>query len=236
MSGGDEVLRSQRARQLVDYVTRAADAPFARLDDIGADVGSGRDVVDLTIEPQLPQDRVVAIGHTEPVRLMFAMDDDRPPTVLSRRADFPLDVVHTSFERGVNGRCLCLWEENWHDLRRTLTPLALIERIRDWFARTAAGTLHQAGQPLEPLIPAVADTLVIPAGPPASAWHLTHASTRGEIWTVVVDSEPPGDRSTVPHFPIFTLELPPQVQGALRSRPYGLDTLCQLVEPLVDQV
>ncbi|ATR19265.1 hypothetical protein CTJ15_02560 (plasmid) [Roseomonas sp. FDAARGOS_362] len=228
---GTESPRSSRARQLVHYLRSAADAPFARVDGIGFDEGSGRDVVDLTVEPQLAQDRVVAIGDTEPVRLMFWLADEHPPTVLSRRADFPLGLVHTNFEPGVNGRALCIWEENWHDLRRGLTPQALVERIRSWFTQTAAGTLHQAGQALEPLIPTVADTLIIPAGPPPATWHVVDVSKRGETLTVTVDSKPAEDAKGL-QFPIFSLVLPPQIHGALRSRPYSLEELSRLVEAM----
>lgn len=224
--------RSSRARQLVHYLRSAADAPFASVDGVGFDEGSGRDVVDLNIEPQLAQDRVVAIGDTEPVRLMFWAADEHPPTVLSRREDFPLNLVHTNFEPGVNGRALCIWEENWHDLRRGLTAQALVERIRNWFTRTAAGTLHQAGQVLEPLIPVAANTLIIPAGSPPATWHVASVSKRGGTLTVIVDREPPEDVKELLQFPIFTLQLPPQVHGALRSWPHTLEELRQLVEPM----
>jgi integrative and conjugative element protein (TIGR02256 family) len=230
-SEGTDTLRSPRACQLVNYLHSAADAPFARIDSIGVDEGSGRDIVDLTVEPQLVQDRLVAIVDAEPVRLMFWVADEHPPTVLSRRDDFPLDLVHTNFEPGVNGRCLCIWEENWHDLRRGLTPQALVERIRSWFSRTAAGTLHQAGQVLEPLIPAVADTLIIPAGPPPTTWHVVDVSKRGETLTVTVDSKPAEDAKNL-QFPVFALVLPPQVHGALRSRPRSFEELRLLVEPM----
>ena len=233
MSGeGAEMPRTARARQLVAYICDAADATFAHIDSVGTDKAGSYDIVDLTVEPQLTQDRVVAVEYREPVRLMFWADDDRPPTVLSRREDFPLDLAHTSFEQDVHGRCLCIWEENWHDLRRGLTPEALIERIRNWFARTASGTLHQAGQPLEPLLPVVAHTLVIPAGPPPAAWHVVHATKRDEIWTVVADSKPLEDAQGLPQFPLFVLELPPQVHGALRVRPHSLQELAELIAPM----
>jgi integrative and conjugative element protein (TIGR02256 family) len=227
-----DILRSPRARQLIDYVRNAVDAPFAHIDSVGFDEGSGRDFVDITVEPQLAQDRAVAIRDIEPVRLLFWAVDDHPPTVLSRREDFPLDLVHTNFEGGVNGRCLCIWEENWHDLGRGLTPQALIERIRNWFTRTAAGLLHEAGQPLEPMIPTAADTLIIPAGPPPTTWHVVDISKRGESWTVVVDSQAAEAGKEHLQFPIFALELPPQVHGAMKSRPYTFDALRQLVEPM----
>lgn len=225
-----EDLRSQRARALINYVRNSVDNTFARIDAIWID--GNRDIVDVTLEPQLPQDRAVAIANVEPIRLMFPKADDRAPNIFSLREDFPIGLVHTSFEQGVEGRCLCIWEENWHDLGRTLTPQALVERIRDWFARTAKGELHQPGQPLEPLIPVVSDTLVIPTGPPPAVWHVTESIKRDESWTVIVDNHPPRDANSSLHFPLFAVELPPQVHGALHARPENLEALCQLVEPM----
>ncbi|MHB0925929.1 MAG: Mov34/MPN/PAD-1 family protein [Gallionellaceae bacterium] len=224
-----EDLRSQRARALINYVRNSVDATFARIDAIWID--GDRDIVDVTLEPQLPQDRAVAIANVEPIRLMFPKADDRAPNIFSLREDFPIGLVHTSFDQGVEGRCLCIWEENWHDLGRTLTPQALVERIRDWFARTAKGELHQPDQPLEPLIPAVSDTLVIPTGSPSAAWHIAYSIKHNESWTVTVDSNPQKG-AKAPPFPLFALELPPQVHGALHARPENLETLRQLVDSM----
>ena len=224
-----EDLRSLRARALINYIRNSVDSTFARVDAIW--INGDRDIVDVTLEPQLPQDRAVAIANVEPIRLMFPKADDRAPNILSLRKDFPIGLVHTSFEQGVDGRYLCIWEENWHDLGRTLTPQALVERIRDWFARTAKGELHQLGQPLEPLIPAVSDTLVIPTGSPSAAWHITNSIKHNESWTITVDNNSQQD-AKVPPFPLFALELPPQVHGALHARPENLETLRQLVESM----
>lgn len=222
--------RSPRAQALVTYVLNSIDATFAHINAVSTD--GDRDIVDITVEPQLPQDRVVAITYAEPIRLVFKVADDRAPSVLSLRDDFPVGLVHTNFEQGVNGRFLCIWEENWQDLRRTLTPQMLVERIRNWFTRTATGELHQAGQALEPLIPVASDTLIIPAGPPPAIWHPIAASKRNGIYTVVVDSKPaPGDKDSL-RFPLFAHTIQPVVHGALRGRPEHLKALCDLVESM----
>lgn len=222
--------RSGRARALLDYVTGAADHPYARLDK--TDFAGPLDVVDLTVEPELPQDRTVPIIDAEPIRLSFPADDTGPPVVRSRRADFPLDLVHTVQTRDGGGTVLCVWEENWADLARNLTAQALVERIRGWFAQTARGELHQPGQPLEALVPETADTVVVPPGPPAVEWHVTGAWQRDGRWTVLLGPEPAEDAAPgAPRFPIFQVRLPPQVHGALRARPDNLEALRSLVEP-----
>ena len=231
MTSGDlQEPRSPRARQLLDYLQNAAESPYARVDSVGFEEVTGRDFIDITVEPELVQHRAVAIRNTEPLRLLFWPDDENPPSVLSRRDDFPLDLVHTNFASGSNGRSLCIWEENWSDIRRVLTAEALVERIRDWFSRTASGSLHDAGQPLEPMIPATSDTLIIPVGPPPDIWHVADVKKRGRQYVVVLDRKPIGSSSAVLEFPIFTVSLPPQVHGALHSRPYSLRALQRLVQ------
>jgi len=231
MTGGDlQAPRSPCARQLLEYISNAVEPPFARVDNVGIDEVTGRDFIDITVEPQLVQHRAVAIRNAEPLRLLFWPDDENPPSVLSLRDDFPLDLVHTNFTPGSNGRGLCIWEENWTDVRRALTAEALVERIRDWFSRTASGSLHDAGQPLEPMIPAISDTLIIPAGPPPDIWHVAEIKKRGRKHVAVLDRKPIGSGRPILEFPIFTVSLPPQVHGALHSRPYNLRALHQLVQ------
>jgi integrative and conjugative element protein (TIGR02256 family) len=222
---------SVRAQELVAYLTAAADYPFAQL--VSVKVANARDLVDLVVEPELAQDRVVPILNSEPIRLSFHHEDLCAPQVFSQRNNFPLELVHTTVDRGEHGRCLCIWEENWSDLRRNLTPQALVERIRDWFSRMARGALHQDGQPLEPLIPAASDTLVIPAGPPPTEWHLVYATQHQERWTVITEPQPhPNTPPGVPQFAIFPLRLPAQVHGALHARPYDLEGLRVLVDSM----
>lgn len=233
MKDGDpQAPRSSCARQLLDYIRHAVEPPFAQVDGVGFDEATELDFIDITVEPQLVQHRAVAIRNAEPLRLLFWPDDDNPPLVLSRRDDFPLDLVHTNFEPRSNGRGLCIWEENWAAVCRGLTAEALVERIRNWFSRTASSSLHDAEQPLEPMIPATSDTLIIPAGPPPETWYVTEMRKHGRKYVLVLDSKPAGSEDPVRQFSIFTVTLPPQVHGALHSRPYSLHALHQLVQSM----
>lgn len=217
-------MKSARARAIVAYLA-AHDYPYARLEN--AETGSNQDLIDLVVEPELPQDRAVAIIDAEPIRLSIPVDDSTSPFVFSRRSDFPHNQVHTNAAPDSNGICLCIWEENWADLRRGLTAQALIERIRNWFTRMATNTLHQEGQALEPLLRATANSLILPAAPLPTNLAVWSADKYNGQWTMLLG--PPRAKSQEEQFEIsvLTVTFPPQVQGALLQAP---QTLSELIE------
>jgi hypothetical protein len=207
-------LQSCLARSVVRYVTASVDHPFCRL--LSPRREEAVDIVDIDIEPELAQDRHVAILPHEPVRLQFFSEDDSSqPSVHSLRDDFPLGQVHTNLDRGTNGLGLCIWEEGWSDLSSTLTGQMLIERIRAWFTLMASGKLHGDNQPLEPLIPATSHTLVIPAGHMRGPWHIDRLFKDDGIYTLLMSEAAPKSALSDSVFAIFHRELPSQVQRAL---------------------
>lgn len=218
--------RSQLAEELIEYLKHAAGPTYACLTAV--DFSGYVDALDLIVEPQLPQDRAIPIRNEEPLRLTFSPDDDFAPNVYSLRGDFPLDLVHTNYEVSGNGRCLCIWEESWADLRRGLTAQALVERIRNWFTQAARGELHQESQPLEPMIPASAHTLVLPAGKPPDNCYIQRFNDYHGRFTVVLGGNPANNAPSAP-FALFQLTLKPQVHGALHAPPNTLDDLENLL-------
>jgi hypothetical protein len=220
-------LKSHLARAVVRYVRDSVDHPFATL--IKAEHRDGRDVVDVEIEPELGQDRRVTIKPREPVRIVFeAPDDSRQPLVRSLRVDFPEGQVHTNLDRDADGLALCVWEENWHDLSRTMTGQMLIERIRAWLALMACGRLHADDQSLEPLLPASVNTLIIPPGTMTGPWHITDLHERDGRYTMLLSGEAPAQPKRRP-IAIYHRELPSQVHRGLAERPYDLGALCNLL-------
>lgn len=229
MSDGESDIRSALARSVARYLTDAVDHPYGRL--LAARRENGIDLVDIEVEPELAQDRRVAILSREPVRLMFFTDDDSTaPSVRSLRDDFPIGEVHTNLDRGANGLGLCIWEESWDDLSRTLTGQMLVERVRTWFTLMASGRLHREDQPLEPLIPATSHTIVIPPGSMTGPWFIDHVVEDGDTYTLLMSGVAPADASKGRDFAIFYRELPSQVHGALARRPYDLGALSALLE------
>lgn len=226
MTDGGSKASSKLAQAVVGYLTRSFDHPFATL------IKADGCVLDIEVEPELAQDRVVPIQPVEPLRLVFSLGDVASPRVLSLRADFPVGLVHTVRDREADGLSLCVWEEAWQDLSRTLTAQVLIERLRDWLSRTASGLLHQDEQGLEPLIPGTAHTLIVPAGEPVGPWHLVYALEHEERWTICLDTHQRSDAEGLLRFALFSTVLPSQVHGALHARPYDLGGLVKLSDDL----
>ena len=223
----DTDLKSPLARAVVRYVQDSLDHPFAML--ISAEHRDDRDVVDVGLEPELVQDRRVAIIPREPVRIVFeAPDDSVQPLVRSLRPDFPEGQVHTNLVRDADGLALCVWEENWHDLSRTMTVQMLIERIRAWLAAMASGRLHTEDQSLEPLLPASVNTLVIPPGTMTGPWHIAELHNRDGRYIMLLSEEAPAEAKRR-QIAIFHRDLPSQVHRALAERPYDLGALCKLL-------
>ncbi len=224
-------VRSDRARAVINYIAESPDHPYARI--VAVTIDGDYDVVDLVVEPELPQHRAVAIVPEEPIRLRFPIDDQRPPNVHSRREGFPFDQVHTNYAPDSDGLCLCIWEENWNELRRALSAQALVERIRTWFTRMATGALHQEGQSLEPLLPASAHRLIIPPGPPAEDWTISGAQQQEGRWTIAVEPRSADSKDVEGlSFSVLTIQFAPRVHGALHARPRYLEELCSLAQVL----
>lgn len=215
------------AQSFVEYVQSSDSFPFVTIDKV--DSTGLFDIVDATFEPQLEQMRTVPIADREPIRILFTPDDADAPHVFSLRADFPTDQVHT-FQSPVNDSVvLCVWEENWDDLRRTLTGYALAERIRRWLSLAASGRLHQADQPLEPMLARTAPTLIVPPGPFPDACSMAQLDDQHGIYVAMLDGEQRFGKA-IP-LPVFALEVAPQVHGGLQARPSRLQALHEYLAP-----
>ncbi|WP_156677976.1 Mov34/MPN/PAD-1 family protein [Sphingomonas profundi] len=226
---GEDAPRSRLARAVVQYVRDSVDHPYATIREVHRD--GEREVVDLELEIDVAQDRTVPILHREPVRIVFASADDLvAPRVLSLRDDFPSGQVHTNLDHEVDGVCLCIWEEGWHDLSRNLTGQALVERIRWWFAGMADGSLHAGDQALEPLIATTSDTIVFPPGTFVGPWFIEKAQERRGRMTLIMSRERKAAKDLL--FDVFQRVLPSQVHGALASRPFEMAGLVELAATL----
>lgn len=216
-------LQSALAKGVATYLLNAADYPHARL--TGAKSFDGFDALEIVLEPQLSQKRVVRIVDQEPIEIFFD-HGDTAPHVWSTRPDFPIDAVHTTAVTGVlRSVALCVWEENWPDLKRQLTPQALVERLRSWFSRLADGSLHQVGQPLEPLIPAASHTIIVPGGECPEKLEIQNSFKRGnQMFLTLGPAGGSQESSTDLNLIEFRIR-DPQVHGSLGSTPSNLAEL-----------
>ncbi|EGQ8733934.1 hypothetical protein H320_19160 [Vibrio parahaemolyticus 49] len=227
MSQAYESPRSRLARSVVQYLSESKIHPYANLKNVSRD--GACDVLDIELEIELDQRRLVSICSTEPIRIFFMASDDSSPLVLSTRDDFPIGLVHTNLDRdGNGGLCLCIWEEGWPDLAAGLTGQSLIERIRAWFSAMAAGTLHADDQFLEPLIHTSSNTVIIPPGEVHGPWFIDMALMHGGSYILSVTSSKPVEPVLDDNFAVYSPRLPSQVHRGLARTPYDLASLQRL--------
>lgn len=120
------------------------------------------EAVRLEVDVQLPQTLVADIRPTEAFEVRFWASDDRLPSVLSLRPDFPRNVPHLNLS-DTAAASLCLYEEPYPEVRLAWTPARFVERLRHWLSATALGTLHGADQAVEPFFVGLNSILVVPA-------------------------------------------------------------------------
>lgn len=228
MSQEYEAPRSSLARSVVRYLSESPNHPYATLTKVSRN--GTHDILDIELEIELEQRRQVLIQPREPIQLVFMYNDDSwQPRVLSSREDFPVGMVHTNLDRDVNGGLgLCIWEEGWTDLATNLTGQALIERIRSWFSSMAAGTVHDDGQFLEPLIHSGSNTLIIPSGEMLGPWYIQIAFKHEGHTTIGMSREKPEKNVEGNNFAIYTPQLPGLLHRGLARTPYDLGALQRL--------
>lgn len=101
----------------------------------------------LTGAPQRP---FYPIRQTERIGILFAGEDSHP-LVAMLRDDFP-DTEHQLLKLEGLPAMICIDDRPWAEARLTWTPAELIERILSWFRRASRGELHDARQPLDPVL------------------------------------------------------------------------------------
>lgn len=122
----------------------------------------GTEIVAFDAEVELGQRKVHDIRRFERIAVEFDPTDSLPPLVLALRPDFP-KVPHLNIRMVEFPRSLCVFEEEYSELKLYWAGTFFIERIREWLALTAKGKLHADDQPLEPLLPVSEWQLILPS-------------------------------------------------------------------------
>lgn len=145
IAAGD--LQSPAALALVNFVQRHAGETVGFVE---ARRGGNRELIILDFQTGRPQRPVYPIKHVERIAVRFA-EDDAMPLVYVLRPDFP-DTPHQQLTLEGTPRAICIDDRLWSEAQLTWTPAELVQRILKWFERAAPGTLHDARQPLDPLM------------------------------------------------------------------------------------
>jgi hypothetical protein len=192
-------------------------------------------VVDLEVER--PQERVHDIRRVERIAIRFAAEDNWYPEVLALRPDFPR-VPHINIRVDEFPRSLCLYDQPWEQIALRWTPSSCIEQIRYWLAETATASLHQADQPLEPMLLGSGWKIILSA-------NLFEGKNGGDVdeikislppgvtslkeCSVLIGERADGQSQGVPFLALSYLAQP-QTHGAISRQPKTLQELDQFLK------
>lgn len=142
-----EDLKSASAAAFATFVGRHA-ADIATVTALRR--GTTGEMVELSFRTGRPQQSAVKIKRTERLGIRFT-ENDTMPFVYALRSDFP-DTAHQNIKMEGAPRAICIDDRGWAEARLTWTPAELVQRILSWFRRSAEGVLHDARQPVDPLM------------------------------------------------------------------------------------
>jgi hypothetical protein len=151
-------LVATKARDLAERLARGS-IPFAAL--VECRTAETFDVVVVDIETEIPQVLEHDIRGVERLAGCFEHDDAATPEVFALREDFPA-TPHLYPPVDSVPKRLCLFEEEYADLRRRWTASFFVRRVQDWLRLTARGELHAEDQPLEQALAGAGHGIILP--------------------------------------------------------------------------
>jgi hypothetical protein len=104
----------------------------------------------------------IDIKSKEILGISFEKDKDSLPLVFPLRINFPIDHVHVMIDFSREYPILCLWEEDFEDVKYRLTPYLFLISIKEWLEKTSEGLLHDDNQPLEPILLSGIGQIILP--------------------------------------------------------------------------
>lgn len=228
-------LQLAKAKALASYL-QSDTHPEAVFLEARREVGTRAETIVFEVHVELSQDRKYPVLPQERIAVSFTDDDEHLPEVVSLREDFPI-VPHLNLRETELPRSLCLYDVSYDALKLRWTPAALVERVRVWLSLTSAGELHQADQPLEPLIlgsflplilePDFYSKVTTEDGQPKSYTVTGLGGEDGNPTAYLLDQ--PGQNQASTHR-VTVMLAEPREHGALRRTPQNLRDLMALCE------
>lgn len=140
-------LQTAAAANLVRFVDRHA-SHLVRF--VAAYRADDRELIVFDFQTGRPQQATYPLKRTERIGVVFTTSDSLP-LIYMLRDDFP-DTEHQQLAQEGAPRAICIDDRSWAEARLTWTPAEMIQRILSWFKRASTGALHDARQPLDPVL------------------------------------------------------------------------------------
>lgn len=229
---GDRVetapLKIPKARQLAEFVSSGAHHSARLVEARFFAVPERAETIVLELAVEVGQQPVHDIRPVERISVTFVESDQSWPEVLALRADFPADVPHLFPRADDEPRSLCLYEDNYGELKLRWTAVKIVERIRFWLRETSRGTLHRSDQPLEPVFAGRFESLVLPpdifsggvSAPERLSVYYYDRDSQQNVYVASRGDGPPGAR--IGEFVATVFVAPPSTNRAIRFAPRNL--------------
>ncbi|WP_026381953.1 Mov34/MPN/PAD-1 family protein [Afifella pfennigii] len=224
-----EDLCSPAAAALVRFVERHG-APLARF--VESRHGELGDLIILDFQTGRPQRSFYAIKRAERIAVRFA-SADAMPVVYMLREDFP-DTPHQQLVLEGCPRAICVDDRPWQEARLTWTPAELLDRVLTWFSRAAKGELHDARQPIEPLMLGSPLSFIIPRELVGCAAEQdligVHEAERRQTLRVMPLGTYAGSIEDIEPICVLSYRVSPQNMQRLAFAPHNLGSLADMLE------
>jgi hypothetical protein len=183
------------------------------------------EIIVFETEIELPQYKKKDILRIERIAIIYTIGDDIAPEVLSLRSNFPSDIPHLNLRDNAYPKSLCIYEQQYSELRVNWNAAKFIEDIRQWMSATALNNLHQDTQVLEPLLQNDNGTIMYFPG----AWNLqrlyvTQLSITKDGKEILL-ALPFGIPNTQAAFTTILLIGQPQLHGVISHTPKNIGHL-----------
>lgn len=221
-------VQSRPARAFINYVTKHAEQAVQVIELRQNDDGS---YVIIDLETGRPQKSHYPFKLVERLAIFFRQEDAHP-IVWVLREDFP-ETPHLMVTPEGLPRAICVDDRHWADARLTWTPAELLVRILSWFRRAAHNELHDAMQPIDPIMFGNVATLITDR-------KLLDTVSETDLVGIRLNEDLPIFRLTreskIPpeHFPSVTLSIvsyrmPEQPMRRMTHAPRNLTQLIEMV-------
>ena len=102
--------------------------------------------------PDIPNNPINDIRQEELIVIVTSPNNQKLPKVFALRDDFPVGLPHTNITKDERPVSLCIFEENFEELKHNWSASFFLQSIKNWLELTARDELHQDSQPLEPFV------------------------------------------------------------------------------------
>ena len=188
----------------------------------------GSELIVVAADIQVPQHPVHDIRQQETFAVIFDPKDNFYPRVWMLREDFP-KIPHLLLEFTEKPRSICLYNQDYNEVKLFWTGFLFLERIREWLRLSALGELHQSDQPVEPLLLGEDGVILLDSFSPTGETYIYLREGQYQDKISLIASQAKLNSNLFPAS-FESVTGMPQVHGIINRSPRDLLTLSELLQ------